>query len=192
MPTGKRQRDCLPLRPMHCAAGFTYLAILIAVAIMGVALAATGVVWHTAQQRDREHALLYVGDQFRDAIGRYVNASAGVRQYPASLDDLLRDPRSPAVVRYLRKIYYDPITGTQDWGLVKDANDRIIGVYSQSQQHPIKQSNFNQTDKDFEGKESYSEWTFIYRSTFHRAKAVRRVISPAPGATGQSTSGQQQ
>lgn len=172
MPTGK-----------HTAAGFTYIGILIAVTIMGVALAATGVVWHTAQQRNRERELLYVGDQFREAIGRYVNASSGIRQYPASLEDLLRDPRQPGVVRYLRKIYYDPITSSQEWGLVKDVNDRIIGVYSQSKQHPIKQRNFSQEDQDFTDKETYSEWTFIYKTPKFRQANIRARMNHATPTT---------
>lgn len=164
MPTGK-----------HTIKGFTYIGILIAVAIIGVALAATGVVWHTTQQRNREQQLLYVGNQFRLAIGRYVRASSGTRQYPTNLKDLIRDPRSPAVLRYLRKIYYDPITGTRDWGLIKDVNGRIMGVFSKSKQHPIKQTNFSQDDREFEGKETYSDWIFIYKPKYGRAVRRQRV-----------------
>ena len=183
MPTGR-----------HAAAGFTYIGILIAVAILGVMLASTGVVWHTTEQRARERELLYVGGQIREAIGRYVDAAAAVSQYPASLEDLLRDPRQPGVVRYLRKIYYDPITGTQDWGLIKDVNDRIIGVYSKSQQHPIKQRNFSQADQGFEGKDVYSDWTFIYTKPKFRRANTRARVNPAAaaGTTPPPSSGTQQ
>lgn len=140
--------------------GFTYLGLLIAVAILGATLAAAGEVWRTAQQRERERELLFVGDQIRQAIGRYYSAG---RQYPQSLDDLLRDPRLPGVTRYLRKRYYDPITGTTEWGLVKGAGDRITGVFSRSEERPIKQANFSWADREFEGKEKYSEWTFVYQ-----------------------------
>jgi len=164
----------------HAADGFTYIGILIAVAILGVSLAATGEIWHTTGQRDREHQLLYVGDQFRQAIGRYANS--GNHQYPASLADLLRDPRQPGTVRYIRKIYYDPITGTQDWGLVKNDNGQIIGVYSRSTQRPIKQSNFSEEDQDFEGKEAYTDWTFTYSPNLRRTHTTSSTDTLTPGA----------
>lgn len=158
--------------------GFTYIGLLIAVAIIGAALAGAGVVWHTAQQRERERELLFVGDQIRQAIGRYYNASGGpAKQYPQSLDDLLRDPRQPGMVRYLRKHYYDPITGTTDWGLVKDPSDRIMGVFSLSEEQPIKQANFSMADRQFEGKEKYSQWMFEYRPLRARVKPITNQLT---------------
>mgnify|MGYP004707190439 CR=1 FL=1 len=53
------------------ARGFTYLAVLLIVALMGIALAATGELWHTVATRQKEAQLLYVGDRYRRAIGRY-------------------------------------------------------------------------------------------------------------------------
>lgn len=174
--------------------GFTYIGILIAVAIIGVSLAEIGVVWHTIQQCERERELLYVGDRFREAIGRYYNVGAVVRaasEYPQSLDDLLRDPRLVGVAHYLRKIYYDPITGTQKWGLIRNSNGRIVGVYSLSNGHPIKQSNFSEADKDFEGKDAYSKWTFIYSPKLDRIKQKPRMRAPQPSADAfPNTSGQ--
>jgi len=160
--------------------GFSYIGILIAVAILGVSLAATGEIWHTTEQRNREHQLLYVGDLFRQAIGRYANS--GNHQYPSNLTDLLRDPRQPGIVRYLRKIYYDPITGTQDWGLVKNDNNQIIGVYSRSTQRPIKQTNFDEVDQDFESKEAYTDWTFTYSPNFRRINSTSNTGTLTPGA----------
>lgn len=174
-----------PARPPTASngsvSGFTYIAILIAVAIIGAALATTGVVWHTHQQREREQQLLFVGGQFRQAIGRYYSVGAGVGaagQYPTRLDDLLRDPRRVGIARYLRKIYHDPITGDRKWGLIKDARGEILGVHSLSQAHPIKQSNFPLMDKQFEGKDKYSEWTFIYSP-----KSKRPAASAVPPAS---------
>jgi type II secretory pathway pseudopilin PulG len=144
--------------------GFTYIGLLIAVLIIGGTLAQAGTIWHVAQQREKERELIFVGNQIRQAIGRYYNTGAGTaRQYPQSLDDLLRDPRHPGIVRHLRKLYYDPITGTIEWGLVKNAEGRITGIYSTSEQLPIKQSNFSPIDVDFEGKEKYSQWAFVFQ-----------------------------
>src|SRR5262245_36530790 len=41
--------------------GFTYLTILFVVAFMGIGLALTGEVWHTAALREKEAQLLYAG-----------------------------------------------------------------------------------------------------------------------------------
>jgi type II secretory pathway pseudopilin PulG len=149
----------------HRQHGFTYIGLLLAVALLGATLSAAGSVWHTTQQRERERQLLFAGDQIRQAIGRYYRARAGSqsRQYPLRLEDLLRDPRLPGTAHYLRKLYYDPITGKQDWGLIKTVNDRIAGVFSRSEQRPIKQANFSVADRTFEGKETYSQWTFVYQ-----------------------------
>lgn len=165
------------------ARGFTYLGLLFAVALISATLGAAGVVWHTAKQREKERDLLFIGHEFRQAIGHYYNASGRVKQYPQSLEDLLRDPRTPGVQRYLRKLYNDPVTGKAEWGLVKGAGDRIIGVYSLSDEKPIKQNNFGIADKDFEGAEKYSQWRFVYRS---KLPSIGPSNKPRAGAvTGQ-------
>ena len=80
---------------MRRVAGFTYMTILFIVAIMGAGLALVGEVWHTAAVREKEAELLHVGNQYRKAIQRYY--LSGPRQYPRTLDDLLKDPRKPTV-----------------------------------------------------------------------------------------------
>ena len=65
----------------------------------------TGTVSYTLQLREKERDLLFVGDQFRRAIGEYYEkAPGGVKVYPKKLEDLLRDNRYPGVQRWLRKI----------------------------------------------------------------------------------------
>ena len=145
-------------------AGFTFIGLVIIIAILGVVLLSVGEVWHIAQKREKEQELLFVGNQFRQAIKSYKLHSPGsIKQqaYPASLEDLLKDPRFPSTQRYLRKIYLDPITGGPDWGITTGPNGGIIGVHSLSEDTPIKQSNFRLSDKDFEGKTKYSEWIFL-------------------------------
>lgn len=143
--------------------GFTYLAALFAVAIMGVALAAAGAVWHTAQQREKERELLFVGNQFRTAIGLYYERSPGtVKRYPASLKELLKDERHLSTQRYLRKIFIDPMTGKPGWSLVTAPEGGIMGVYSLSDATPLKTGSFRHADRALEGKSRYSEWKFAY------------------------------
>jgi type II secretory pathway pseudopilin PulG len=141
--------------------GFSYLGLLIAVALMGIALAAVGEVWSTTAQRERERELLFVGGQFRQAIGRYYEASPGVKQYPRKLDDLLEDKRFPVVKRHLRQIYLDPMTGKPDWGLLTQG-DQILGVYSLSKDTPLKIANFQLADAFLADSTSYSQWRFVY------------------------------
>jgi type II secretory pathway pseudopilin PulG len=152
------------LRLVSCSSrGFTYLGLLFAIAIMGAVLAATGIVWHTAQQREKERELLFVGNQFRHAIQLYYERSpAGAPQYPKSLEDLLKDKRYVTVERYLRKIYRDPMTGSTEWGLVTMPDGSIMGVYSLSDETPIKQGGFSEKDAAFEGRGSYREWQFVF------------------------------
>lgn len=142
--------------------GFSYIVVLILVAMLGIALAAAGEVWYTAQRREKEQELLFVGDQFRRAIGAfYANTPGNARRYPLNLEELLLDPRRPEVRRYLRKLYPDPITGSTEWGLVTGPDGEIFGVYSRSEDAPLKKGNFRLADRNFEGKKKYSEWVFI-------------------------------
>ncbi|MGC2167019.1 MAG: type II secretion system protein [Gallionella sp.] len=156
---------------MHWKAGqsgFTFIGLMVIVSILGIGLLAVGEVWHTAKQREKEQALLFVGDQFRRAIKSYfahTPVAARGQPYPMSLEDLLKDPRSPATQRYLRKIYTDPITGQTDWGLLRNQNGAIVGVFSRSEDTPLKQSNFRLENVDFEGKTKYSEWIFMFVPT---------------------------
>ena len=143
--------------------GFTYLAVLLLIAISTAALAATGVVWHQAGQREKERELLFVGDQFRQAIRLYYESTpGGVKRYPTRLEDLLADPRQPTLQRYLRKIYRDPLTKENNWGIVRSPEGGIMGVYSLSEEAPLKIGNFRQVDQAFENKSKYAEWQFIY------------------------------
>jgi type II secretory pathway pseudopilin PulG len=141
--------------------GFTYLTILFILAMLGGGLALTGEVWHTAVQRDKEAELLYAGGEYRRAIGRYF-LHANRRLYPRNLDDLLKDPRDAATVRHLRKRYVDPLTGKAEWGIVKAPDGGIMGVYSLSEDKPLKTANFRPADKGFDNNEKYSDWKFVY------------------------------
>jgi type II secretory pathway pseudopilin PulG len=146
-----------------CQFGFTYLAALFAIAFMGIGLAAIGVVWHTAQQREKERELLFVGNQFRKAIETYYQQTPGVgKRYPRNLETLLQDDRFPVARRHLRQVYADPLSGKADWGTVPAPDGGIMGVYSFSEKVPVKSGNFLDVDKDFEGKEKYADWKFIY------------------------------
>jgi len=154
----------LPVVGRSCA-GFTYLGVLFAVALMGAMLVAIATIWHQAQQREKEKQLLFVGKQFSRAIAAYYDNTPGTaKQFPKKLEDLLDDKRFPFTRRYLRRMYFDPFTNTTDWGLLKDAGGGISGVYSKSEDEPVKKANFDKQFAQFADKKHYSDWRFVYAS----------------------------
>jgi type II secretory pathway pseudopilin PulG len=142
--------------------GFTYIGLLIFVAVIGVAAAATVQVGSILQRRAAEEELLQIGMEFRNALVSYANATpSGQKRAPSSLQDLLKDPRYPNTKRHLRQIYADPLTGKEEWGIVwwPDGSG-IAGVYSLSEGRPIKIGRFDAPFQSFEGKTSYQDWRF--------------------------------
>ena len=114
--------------------GFSYLLLLFAVAALGIASAGSALMWSTLAQTERERELLFIGGEFSRALQRYFDASpAEPKRYPATLQDLLEDKRQPTPLRHLRKLYFDPMTRSQDWGLVISGG-QIRAVYSKSEQ----------------------------------------------------------
>lgn len=152
--------------PFPRQAGFTLLGLLFLIAGLGVGLAAVGTLWHTAIKRDKERELLFIGNEYRRAIESFWEMpipQGTPRRLPRELKELISDPRFPNVVRHLRRIYRDPMTGKADWGLVKEQDGGISGIYSLSDETPMKRAGFETRDAAFEGKEAYSEWVFAYK-----------------------------
>jgi type II secretory pathway pseudopilin PulG len=145
--------------------GFAYLALLISIAIIGVAAAGTIQLGAIYQRRMAEKELLYVGGEFQRALLDYAESTPlGQPTQPRTLDELLLDPRYPNPVRHLRRLYADPITGKADWVLVKGLDgQRIMGLHSASTAHPIQIAHFPKEFQGFEKKKRYTEWVFVPR-----------------------------
>jgi len=112
-------------------AGFTYLWVLMGVAIMGVGLVAATEVWVLSAQRERREQQEWVGQQFVQAIGSYHDGGpAGLHAYPDSFEQLLEDRRFAVPRRHLRRIYRDPLTGSANWEPVTCGGRGICGVRS--------------------------------------------------------------
>jgi type II secretory pathway pseudopilin PulG len=141
------------------ARGFTYLGLLVVVAVIGLLLASAGGVVATTARREREAQLLWVGHEYRAAIGRYWQRR---RAYPRTLEELLgAPPDSPVQVRYLRRLYRDPMTDA-DWVLVPAPTGGIMGVASSSKRAPLKTGSFDPADESFADAATYGDWEFTY------------------------------
>lgn len=143
--------------------GFTYLGILIAIVIIGVVLARTGIGWSQSAQRENERQLLFVGSEFRQAIGAYYERTPGaVKRYPRKLADLIEDRRYNPPQHYLRKLYVDPFIRRPEWGLVIAPDGGIMGVHSLFDGVPLKRAGFDQADQLLAKAKKYSDWVFSY------------------------------
>lgn len=169
------------------ARGFTYLGLLILLAILGL-VAAAGLKYGTLLQRAAaEEELLEIGAQFSEALRSYAAATPqGQPQQPPSLKELLKDPRYPNPRRHLRKMFVDPVTGKAEWGLIY-LGDKVgvIGVYSLSTARPLKIANFDIRFQNMENRERHSDWKFLMAGGDGVPPAV---LTPAnsPLAPGQS------
>ncbi|MDC6130364.1 hypothetical protein [Burkholderia gladioli] len=161
-----RRRRPLPSLPApRGQRGYAYIALLIGIAIVGVAAAATIQLGALYQRRMAEKALLEVGGAFQRALLSYADATpAGLPRQPRTLEDLVRDPRYPNPVRHLRRVYADPLTGKADWVLVRSPDGQtIVGIHSASRARPIQLKLFPEEFRGFENRRSYTQWVFVAR-----------------------------
>jgi len=166
--------------------GFTYIAALVMVMIMGILLGVTGQSMRIIMQREKEKELIFRGLQYRDAIERWYTKK-GVATIPLKdINALLKDNRTPSGDRLIRQLYKDPMTG-KDFKVISDPNRGITGVQSTSDEEPMKIANFPEVLKNFEEKKKYSEWKFEYIPQGAVAGAPAGVAPGATGATGAAT-----
>jgi len=146
-------------------AGFAYLYVLMLIALIGMGLAAAGTLWRTDAQRAREAELLFVGDQYRQAIRSYYQLDANQPRLPPRIDDLLEDNRRPNPVRHLRRAYRDPVSGEPFVPIQAVEGPGIVGVHSPSTQRPFKRAGFALENASFAEATRYSEWRFVFVAT---------------------------
>lgn len=141
--------------------GFTYVVLLIAVAL--IAVGATQVLETGAQLqlREKETALIAIGQEFRAALKSYAEATPlGQPDAPKELGELLRDPRHHGTKRHLRRLYPDPLTGRKDRGIVRSPGGRILGVHSRSTTPPLRKNGFPAGLEAFAQARRHDEWVF--------------------------------
>lgn len=161
-------------------AGFTLAGALLLVAVLGAGMAAYGELASHAAQREKEQELLFIGNQFRQAIGAYYEGTPGAaKRFPQKLEELLQDARFPMPQRHLRRVYADPMSGKPEWGTVPAPGGGIMGVYSLSQAEPVKSGGFAQRDATLAGTARYADWQFSYLPAMP-------IVAPPSGGLGGS------
>jgi len=91
--------------------GYTLVALVILIAVMGIATAIVLPLWSSVIQRERERQLIFRGAQYAEAI-RVFQARFG--RLPVKLEELLEvEPRS------IRQLWDDPMTDDGRWELMR-------------------------------------------------------------------------
>ena len=144
------------------ARGFAFVAVLVLLALCMLGLSIAGPLWSQQAKREREQELLRIGALYAQALQSYRDASPGsLKQYPQTLQALLYDTRFVGTQRHLRKLYADPVGNGKPWGLLLDKDQRITGVYSQSEDAPIAQGPLDLGQVPLDPARRYADWKFI-------------------------------
>jgi type II secretory pathway pseudopilin PulG len=148
---------------LSSSAGITYLGAIIIVVIMGIMMGITGQSWRMIMKRERETELLFRGMEYKRAIEKWHGTGQRIPGSPPpgklkELKDLLQG-KSLQKVRYIRKLYKDPITG-EDFTVLQDPVKGIVGVASSSEEEPLKKGNFPKGLESLENQTQYRKWAF--------------------------------
>ena len=102
----------------------------------------------------KERRLIEAGEVLVKALETYRDASPGsAKDFPTELNDLLHDPRMLADKGYLSTLPVDPLTKKQEWGVIRNKLNQVVGVRSLSNESPTIYAKI----LSFRGGEKYSE-----------------------------------
>jgi type II secretory pathway pseudopilin PulG len=107
-------------------AGYVLLAVIFLTVILLVSLAIAAPKIAVSIQRDKEMETIHRGQQYKRAIKLYYQKYGS---YPTTIDQL----KETNQIRFLRKVYTDPLTGKADWKpvLFGQAHVRPLGFFGQ-------------------------------------------------------------
>ena len=143
--------------------GYTYIGLLIVIAVLSFLSASSLHIGVMVHRRVAEQELLDRGYRLSLALDSYASLTpSGQNPYPQSINDLLRDPRFPKkVVRHLRRIEVDPMTGTAVWGTVPPEKGVGIGGFHSLSEQKVLRKDFNPPFRDFVDLPLYRDWVFV-------------------------------
>lgn len=95
---------------MNRPRGYTLVALMIGVTVMMVAIAAILPLASAEAQRDKEEELIFRGKQYAEGIRTFRRRYG---RYPNALKEMLE--MRPHTIR---KLWKDPMTNSDDWGLI--------------------------------------------------------------------------
>lgn len=146
--------------------GFGYIAVLVVVFVLALFASSATENIFTNSKREKELELIFIGNQYAKAIESYYRfMPSGINEFPNKLDDLIDDTRTLPSKKHLRSLYKDPITGLDDWILIKNEDDKIIGIHSSSNQMPLFHNFYKSkyiAPEVFAKATTYSDWTFTF------------------------------
>ena len=149
MTTPKTNQSMKSERVVHRG----WIALLVAALVIAFLLGTSGFQTYWSKER----RLIAAAYEIVTALKAYRDASPGTaKEFPLTLDDLKRDPRMLADKGYLTTLPVDPIAQTQQWGVVRNKNDQVIGVHSLSNDSPTLFAKLF----SLRGGEKYSDWKF--------------------------------
>ena len=165
--------------------GVTYLMLMFAIVLIGIATTAAAKQWKVIVQRELEADLLAKGIEIQNALALYSTTIKAGRVmpgevYPQTLADLTRLPKP-----FLRKVYLDPIVHGE-WEYLRAPTGGIMGVRSKSLAKPFRQREFPLAVRHFEGRTSYREWVFQHPNPSSNSLAPPGT---APSSVAPSTPG---
>jgi type II secretory pathway pseudopilin PulG len=143
--------------------GFTFIAVLAAMFLLALGTQKVMAVLSQQAQREREAELLQIGAAFAQAIGMYYESSPGsIKRWPQSLNELTDDTRFVSMRRHLRQVYLDPMTRSNQWGVLRAGDGGILGIYSLSDATPIRSGGIELANLSLTPASHYSDWQFVY------------------------------
>ena len=106
----------------------------------------------------KERRLIAAADEIVAALKAYRDASPGTaKDFPTKLGVLLHDPRMLADKGYLSTLPVDSLTKKQEWGVIRNKLNQVVGVRSLSNESPTIYAKI----LSFRVGAKYSDWEFI-------------------------------
>jgi type II secretory pathway pseudopilin PulG len=168
--------------PNSRQAGYTLVVLVMAIAVMAIMMSVALQTVQFQMQREREAELIFRGHQYVEAIRLYKQKYG---RYPMRMKELWE-----ANPRVLRQKWIDPITGSEEWGLVFLSQEgRQVGgprargrdrqptptptpVFSRERHGGgermgpiigVHSLSTEQSIKVYEGRTKYDEWLFVLK-----------------------------